>query len=199
MRIGIYGGTFDPIHYAHLILAEQCRDQCQLDEVWFIPAAQPPHKMTVSISDAKHRCDMVEFAIAGNSAFRLNKIELQRTGPSYTYETLEQLQSEDTSRELFLLIGADSVRDLPQWRRPERILELATIVAVNRGDEPIPDGAALKAIGGELNPPRIRNVRMPGFDLSSTEIRRRIREGKSVRYLVPRAVEAYITENQLYR
>ena len=199
MRIGIYGGTFDPIHYAHLVLAEQCREQCQLDEVWFVPAAQPPHKISSAISDAKQRCEMVEFAIAGNPAFRLSRIEFERSGPSYTFMTLEQLKADAPDRELYLLIGADSVRDLPQWRNPDRILELATIVAVNRGDGPLPDPSPLAAIRGTHCPPKIRTVRMPGIDLSSTDIRQRIRDGRSVRYLLPRAVETYIIEHQLYR
>lgn len=199
MRIGIYGGTFDPIHYAHLILAEQCREQCRLDEVWFVPAAQPPHKMSSPISDAKLRCEMVEFAIAGNSKFRLSRIELERTGPSFTFETLEQIQSEDPTRELFLLIGADSVRDLPHWKNPQRILELATIVAVNRGDGPDPDTSPLAAVCGLQTELKTVTVRMPGLDFSSTDLRQRIREGRSVRYLLPRAVEAYIAQHQLYK
>src|SRR4051794_34655399 len=137
MRLGIFGGTFDPIHLGHLVLAEQCREQCQLDEVWFVPAAQPPHKLSAAITPAKPRCDMIEFAIAGNSAFRLCHIELNRDGPSFTVTTLEQLHTEGPTRELFLLIGADSLRDLSHWREPARIMELATIVAVNRGDGPL--------------------------------------------------------------
>ncbi len=199
MRLGIFGGTFDPIHLGHLVLAEQCLEQCPLDEVWFVPAAQPPHKLAATISPAKARCEMIEFAIAGNSAFRLNTIELNRTGPSFTVTTLEQLKADDPSRELFLLIGADSLRDLSHWREPARILELATIAAVNRGDRPLPDLSGLRASCGERVDNRIVTVTMPGIDLSATDIRRRVADGHRIRYLVPRAVEAYIHEQGLYR
>lgn len=199
MRLGIFGGTFDPIHMGHLVLAEQCREQCQLDEVWFVPAAQPPHKLSAAITPAKPRCDMIEFAIAGNSAFRLSPIELDRDGPSFTVTTLEQLHVEDPTRELFLLIGADSLRDLAHWREPTRIMELATIVAVNRGDRPLPDRSELIAVCGDFAEKRIVSVTMPGIDLSATDIRTRISTGKSIRYLVPRAVEAFIREHSLYR
>jgi nicotinate-nucleotide adenylyltransferase len=198
MRIGIYGGTFDPIHYGHLVLAEQCREQCQLDEVWFVPAAQPPHKLDATISPAKARYEMIEFAIAGHPHFKLSRIELERTGPSFTVTTLEQLRAEDASRELFLLIGADSLHDLPQWREPRRIQELATVVAVNRGDRPLPDRSQLEQHLGQAQAVRIRFVQMPGFDLSARDIRQRSTAGQSIRYLVPRPVEAYIVHNHLY-
>lgn len=199
MRVGIFGGTFDPIHLGHLTLAEQCREQCQLDEVWFVPAALPPHKMLVSISPANVRCDMIEFAISGNPAFRLSRIELDRSGPSFTVDTLEQLRAEDSARELFLLVGADSVRDLPLWREPHRILNLATIVAVNRGTEVSPDRSALRTAFGDLADTRIVSVAMPAIDISATDIRHRISQQKSIRYLVPRAVEVYIAQHRLYR
>ncbi len=198
MRLGIYGGTFDPIHYGHLVLAEQCREQCQLDEVWFVPAAQPPHKLDAAISSAKARCEMIEFAIAGHPQFKLSRIELERTGPSFTVTTLEQLRAEDASRELFLLIGADSLTDLPQWREPQRIQELATVVAVNRGDRPLPDRSLLAQQLGPAQAARLRFVEMPGLDLSAGDIRQRRAEGRSIRYLVPRSVEAYIAGHQLY-
>ena len=199
MRIGIFGGTFDPIHVGHLILAEQCREQCQLDEVWFVPAARPPHKLEAVISDAKQRTEMIEFAISGNPGFRVSKIELERSGPSFTYLTLEQLKSEDALRELFLLIGADSVRDLPTWRNPERILELATVVAVNRGEQPHPDILPLGELAKGVVEPKLLTVTMPAIDISATEIRQRVREGRSIRYQVPRAVEVYIQGQHLYR
>ncbi len=198
MRLGIFGGTFDPIHFGHLVLAEQCREQCRLDEVWFVPAAQPPHKLTASISSAEARCEMIEFSIAGNPAFRLSTIELDRTGLSFTVTTLEQLKSEDASRELFLLIGADSLRDLPHWRDPSRILELATIVAVNRGEHPMPDRSELRAVVGPSADLGIAAVSMPAIDISATDIRARVATGRSIRYLVPRAVEAYIQNRGLF-
>ena len=199
MRVGIFGGTFDPIHSGHLVLAEQCREQCKLDEVWFVPAALPPHKLTASITSAKTRCEMIELAIAGNPAFRLSTIELDRSGPSFTVTTLEQLHLQEGGQELFLLIGADSLKDLPHWREPARILELATVVAVNRGDRPLPDRTELRAVVGSAADQRIVTITMPGIDISSTDIRGRVQERRSIRYLVPRAVEMYIHERGLFR
>ena len=199
MRVGIFGGTFDPIHSGHLILAEQCREQCKLDEVWFVPAALPPHKLTASITSSKSRCEMIEFAIAGNPAFRLSTIELDRTGPSFTVTTLEQLHFQAGGQELFLLIGADSLKDLHHWREPARILELATVVAVNRGDRPLPDRSELRAVVGSAADQQIVTISIPGIEISSTDIRGRVQEKRSIRYLVPRAVEKYIHDQGLFR
>ena len=199
MRVGIFGGTFDPIHCGHLVLAEQCREQCRLDEVWFVPAGQPPHKAGVTITEAKFRREMIEFAISGNSSFRLNSLELNRAGPSFTVTTLEQLHAEHADHELFLMIGADSLLDFPRWRDPQRILELATVIALNRGDQPLPNREEIRNLCGGLADSRIISARMPGIDLSATEIRNRCREGRSIRYLVPRAVEIYIDQHGLYR
>lgn len=199
MRIGIFGGTFDPIHLGHLVLAEQCREQCQLDEVWFVPAAHPPHKLDATISAAKVRCEMIELAISGSAAFRLNRMELERTGPSYTFETLEQFHRDDPTRELFLMIGADSLRELPSWREPQRILELATIAAVNRGDRPLEDRMDPSFERLRLLPCfRLVQVQMPGVSISATDIRHRVASGRSIRYLVPRAVETYIQQQKLF-
>jgi len=199
-RIGIYGGTFDPVHVGHLILAEQCREACELDEVWFVPAARPPHKQGAAISAPAARYAMLEFALAGNPAFRISRVELDRSDRelSYTVTTLELLAGEDPSRELFLLIGADSVRDLPTWRNPKRILELATVVGVNRGRDHVTEAPdVVRSLGhGE---PRLHWVTMPEIELSSTEIRQRVAAGQSIRYRVPRSVEVYIQQSGLYR
>jgi len=196
MRIGIFGGTFDPLHNGHLVLAEQCREQCRLDEVWFVPAAIPPHKQDLVISPAKTRCDMIEFGISGNPQFKLCRVELDRPGLSYTVTTLQQIHDEDPTRELFLLVGADSIRDLPTWRQPDRILQLATIVAVNRGSA-APTEAQRQALQPTIAS-RIQFVGMPGIEISSTDIRQRVTSGQSIRYLVPRAVETYIHQNRVY-
>lgn len=201
MRIGIFGGTFDPVHVGHLVLAEQCREQCRLDEVWFVPAALPPHKLDVVISPAKNRVEMIEFAIAGNPQFKVCPIELDRAGPSYTVMTLEQLRAEDPTRELFLLVGADSIREMPTWRQPQRILELATIVAVNRGRDLQADQVTQRQViqsFGAGAAERIEFVEMPAIDISASDIRRRVSEGRSLRYLVPRAVEMYLREQGIY-
>ncbi len=198
MRLGIYGGTFDPVHYGHLLLAEQAREQCRLDKVWFVPARPPPHKAADGITPAAARIDMLDFALAGCPEFVVSRVEADRDGPSYMVDTLQQLTDDDPARELFLLIGADSLNDLPTWREPQRILELATVVAVNRG--PFDEASLRRAASGlgSENADRIRFVEMPGVDISASDIRRRARAGRSIRFLTPRPVATYITEWGLY-
>jgi nicotinate-nucleotide adenylyltransferase len=199
MRIGVFGGTFDPVHLAHLVLAEQCREQARLDEVWFVPAGAPPHKSHGDITPAKQRREMLELAVAGHECFRIQPLELDRDGPSFTVDTLDQFHRESPQHEFFLLLGADSVRDLPTWREPHRILQLATVVAVNRGDRP---GFQPAALTNDFTPQELDGfltVQIPGLDLSSSDIRQRVRAGRSIRYLVPRAVEVYIAQHGLYR
>lgn len=193
MRIGLYGGTFDPVHLAHLVLAEQCREQLALDEVWFIPAASPPHKSGVTISEAKHRVAMLELAIAGHTSFKLSRLELERTGPSYTVETLRDVRRDHPEVDFFLLLGGDSIRDFTTWREPQEIAQLATLVAVNRGT------AELADIPADIVAPEARrDVHMPAIDISASDLRQRVATGCGIRYLVPRAVEQYIRQNGLY-
>ncbi len=199
MRLGLFGGTFDPIHLGHLILAERCREECRLDQVWFIPAGNPPHKQNEAISPGIQRAEMLEFAVAGHPQFSVNRIELNRTGRTFTVDTLRSIRAEDPTRDLFFLIGADSLSDLPLWRDPAGIAALATIVAVNRGDRPLPDLEALRGKLGDAVLERVQIVIMPAIDLSSTDIRRRVREGRSIRFMVPRACEVYIEQHGLYR
>jgi nicotinate-nucleotide adenylyltransferase len=198
MRLGIYGGTFDPVHYGHLLAAEQCREQCRLDEVWFVPAAVPPHKRHETVSPGDHRAEMLELATAGHPRLRVSRVELDRTGPSFTVQTLDQLRAEQPERDLFLLMGTDSLADFPSWREPARILALAEVLVVNRGRRR-PD---LQAVGdslGEDLSDRLQVVSMPGMDLSASDIRQRVRTGRSIRYMMPRAVEMYIQQTGLYR
>ena len=131
MRLGLFGGTFDPIHLGHLILAEQCRESCGLDRVWLIVAGSPPHKPGGRTA-VGHRLEMARIAIAGHPAFAVSDIEATRPGPHYSVETLESIRRDHPGDDLFFLIGADSLADLPTWREPERIAQLATIVVVNR-------------------------------------------------------------------
>ena len=142
---------------------------------------------------------MFEFAVAGDPRFGVCCIELERSGPSYTVETLRQLRVEQPDSELFFLMGADSLADLPLWREPQAILELATIVAVNRGHCVPPDWSSLETRLGLIVHDRVQFVTMPAIDLSATEIRERIRTGRGVRFQVPRAVEEYIRQNGLYQ
>lgn len=197
-RLGIFGGSFDPVHVGHLLLAESCREQCSLDCVWFLPCGQPPHKPQGTLTAGRQRADMLEFAIAGDPRFAVCDIELERDGLSYTVETLRQIHDEAPSRELFFLMGADSLADLPQWREPNAILELATVVAVNRGHKPPPDLTQLESRLGPTVRQRVRLVTMPAIDISATDLRERVRSGRSLRFRVPRAVEEYIGQNELY-
>lgn len=194
MRVGIFGGTFDPIHIGHLILAETCREACRLDKVLFVIAGEPPHKGKPRTS-AKHRVEMVELAIAGHDAFEASEIELDRPGPHYSYETLERLAEERPGDELFFLIGADSLADLPGWRKPERICELASLVVVNRPGTP--DEVLSSYVPPEGSKP-FHHVTMPDVGVASRDIRRRVAEGHSARYLVPRPVEVYFQEHRIY-
>ena len=196
MRIGVYGGTFDPIHLGHLILAEACREACGLDRIWFMVAGAPPHKPGGRTA-ANHRLEMTRLAIAGQPAFEVSERETQRPGPHYSVETLEAIRHDQPGDELFFLIGGDSLIDLPQWRQPGRILGLAALVVANRaGFDPPP----LVIAEDPDHPARpIQHVAIPPIGVASSDIRRRLLEGRSIRYQVPRAVEAYIAAHQLYR
>jgi nicotinate-nucleotide adenylyltransferase len=197
MRLGVYGGTFDPIHLGHLILAEACREACGLDRVWFVVAGAPPHKPgdRTSVAD---RLEMARIAVAGNQAFEVSEIEAKRPGPHYSVETLESIARDRPGDDLFFLIGADSLVDLPTWRQPGRIGELATLIVANRPGVPAPDRAALEhALGPDARP--ILDVTIPPIGIASNDLRRRVSTGRSIRYQVPRGVEAYIAEHGLYR
>lgn len=198
MKLGLYGGTFDPVHFGHLLLAERCREELGLDEVWFIPAGDPPHKDRPDLTPGKARAEMLEFATAGNPRLVVDRRELGRPGRSYTVDTLAEVKAEFPDAELYFLMGADSLADLPGWREPERILELARVVAVNRGRRPA-ERAALVAVLGEEIAARVIFVHMPAVDLSSTEMRTRAAMGRSLRYMTPPAVEAYIRDQALYQ
>ena len=194
MKIGIFGGSFDPIHFGHLQLAEACRQELSLDEVRFVPAGSPPHKSD-SLTDGHARADMVQLAVAGYQEFTVDRRELRRAGPSWTILTLQELAAENPDMELFFLMGADSLHDFPSWREPEHILQLSTVVAVNRPGQPLPE---INELPAELDRTRIQLISMPGVDLSATELRNRVQDGRSIRFLTPRAVEAFLTEHKLY-
>lgn len=198
MRLGVFGGTFDPVHLGHLVLAELCREQCRLDEIWFVPAGNPPHKVGAALTPGPRRAEMLELAIAGHSQFKVDRRELDRSGPSYTVHTLQELANENPANELFFLVGADSLIELPQWYEPRRIAELATLVAVNRGRSGLPDLSSLVPHLGSEAVGRIQNVSIPAIDISASELRRRVQQGLSIRYQVPRSVECYIGEHHLY-
>jgi nicotinate-nucleotide adenylyltransferase len=201
MRLGLLGGSFDPVHYGHLLLAECCREQCRLDHVWFLPAAVPPHKKDHTLSPAKQRIEMLELAIAGQPAFSVCRYEVDRGEVNYTVDTLAHFREEDPQRELFFLMGADMLHDLPNWRQTDLVCELAVLVVVCRPGTGELDYAGLTDI---TSPQRIELIRrhqveMPEIGISSSEIRRRIAAGLSIRYQTPRAVEEYIETHGLYR
>lgn len=191
-RIGLFGGTFDPPHVGHLALAEHARDRLHLDEVRFIPAGRPPHKRGERITSAAGRVAMARLAVRGNPAFTVSTIETRRGGPSFTIETLRAVAAGAPGARLFLLMGADSLDDFANWREPEAILRLATLVVAGR---PGARGRALGVPGGR----RVVRLDNAVLALSSSLLRARVRARRSVRYLVPDAVAAYIARHRLYR
>src|SRR5262245_15277186 len=201
MKIGVFGGTFDPVHQAHLIIAEQCREQANLDQVRFVPSARPPHKSEQEISAFDRRADMIQLAIAGHPAFRIDELEKDRAGPSYTADTLAELHRTHPDAELYLMLGADCLPDLPSWHDPVRIVKQATLLVIARPGwamwptEQLREALKLAA-DVEL---KMQVVSVPFIDIASRDLRRRVAEGKSIRYLVPSAVAAYIADKNMYR
>lgn len=200
MRLGIFGGSFDPVHYGHLLLAERCREDCRLDCVWFLPAAVSPHKQGEPPTTAEARVQMLRLATSGHEAFEVSTFEIDRGGVSYTVDTLEAIQQQDPGRELFFLMGADSLEAFGSWREPARICQLAQVVFVARpGAEPVYQ-RLVAALGTDVvERIRAHQVTLPQVDFSSTDIRRRVAAGQSIRYLTPRSVEKYIEAEGLYR
>jgi nicotinate-nucleotide adenylyltransferase len=200
MRLGIFGGSFDPVHLGHLLLAEACREQAALDRVLFVPTNMQPHKLHHQPAPNAARVEMLQLAVQGNPAFAVETLELDRGGVSYTVETLGELKRRDPASELFFLMGADSLADFPNWREPQRICELATLLVVQRAGQAPPDYSALAPF---LAPEQIdawqaQQIDLPPIAISSTDIRQRVASGRSIRYRTPRAVEMLIAERKLY-
>lgn len=200
MRLGIFGGSFNPVHYGHLLLAETCREQAELDEVWFVPNSISPLKQDQPPAAARHRIEMLQLAIGGHESFRLSTLELDRGGISYTVDTLTEIAAQQPSAELYFLMGGDSLVDLPKWRDPRRICELALPLVVRRQGSPEPryDVFASLLTGERLELVRRMTVDMPIIELSASDLRRRAAAGLSLRYRTPRAVEKYIQIHNLY-
>jgi nicotinate-nucleotide adenylyltransferase len=198
-RVGILGGTFDPVHNGHLAIAREARAELELEEVIFVPAGRPWMKAGQDIAPAADRVEMVRLAIAGQDWCRLSTIEIDRPGPTYTVDTLEALRVEyGGDAELYFIMGWDSLPGLPRWKEPLRIIRLCTLVALPRPGSPRPDIIALeRAIPGLLG--RLIILERPEVDVSATEIRERIAAGLPVSDLVPEAVAEYIGEKGLYR
>lgn len=192
------GGTFDPVHCGHLVAAQEVCYQLGLARVVFVPAGQPPHKQDQVITPVHHRLAMVELAIASNPSFAVSRVDVDRPGPSYTVDTLGLLRQEwGPEAEIYFIMGLDSLADLLSWHRPEWLIQLCYLAVVDRPRYHVDMGALEAALPGIVQ--RIRFVRIPGMNISSTDLQRRVREGWPIKYQVPPAVEEYIYKHGLYR
>jgi nicotinate-nucleotide adenylyltransferase len=200
--VGIFGGTFDPIHVAHLAVAEEAAEAIGLERVVFVPAGEPPHKPGIVVTPATHRLAMVELAIAGNDRFAVDRLELERDGPSYTVDTLESLRGRRIAAgqdpDLSLILSAEAFLELMTWREPRRVVELARPIVAPRDGYPAAGPDFLASHMPDLAD-RARFLDGPHLRLSASELRRRATDGRSLRYLVPDAVAAYIGDHGLYR
>lgn len=215
-RLGILGGTFNPIHFGHLAAAEEVRDRLKLEKVIFIPSFLPPHKIDEDIPSAVQRQEMARLAIKGNSHFTVSDVEIRRGGRSYTIDTIEALQQSHLGAELYFLTGLDSFLEIRTWKDWDRLLTLCSFVVLSRDGYRFRDIAQLGFLDiaeqelSELDARekdqvviaagnnRVYLERVPFYDISSTDIRARVREGRSIKYHLPEAVEHYIIENKLY-
>nr|WP_209122963.1 nicotinate-nucleotide adenylyltransferase [Alkalihalobacillus sp. BA299] len=187
-KIGILGGTFDPPHIGHLLIAQEVLEQCKLDEIWFMPANIPPHKKTDDVSSVNDRIKMVTKAIEGAERFVVSTVELERKGPSYTVDTLKDLKIKLPDVDFYFIIGADMIEQLHTWERIDELFEYVTFVGLQR-----PGYSQLSRYEGKM-----KLLTIPQVDISSSCIRERLKEGRSIRYLVPEAVRLFIEERELY-
>ncbi|MBL7066565.1 MAG: nicotinate (nicotinamide) nucleotide adenylyltransferase [Candidatus Marinimicrobia bacterium] len=194
MRICLYGGTFDPPHLGHLAIAEYIRDKLNIETVLFIPAYIAPHKIKYSVSSVEDRLKMLQLAVSDHSGLQISKVEIQRKGVSYSIDTIRQIKEgmDIKSKDLYILIGADSFLEFHTWRDPDKILEESSVLVAGR------PGFDIREVSEEFRN-KIQVVSAPLIDISATMIRQRIREGKSIRSLVPALVEDYILRKGLYR
>jgi len=213
MKTGILGGTFNPIHLAHLRIAEEVREACALDQVLFIPAAAPPHKTVAGETPFAHRLAMIEAAIADNPSFRVSDLESRRSGKSFSVDTLEILRQADPDGARYFIVGLDSFRDIATWKEFLRLFELAHLVVTARPGVELPDPLAALPVAARSDfcyDCKLKNLRHRSgntvifleetrLDISSTMIRRKVAANQSIRYLVPAPVAAYIAAHGLYR
>ncbi len=201
MRVGIFGGTFDPVHLGHLILAEQCREQGRLDQLWFVPAPRPPHKQDRALTRFEQRVEMLNLAIAGQPAFRVEEVEKERSGPSYTVDTVAELRRRHPADDFYLLLGSDTLADMHTWYEPARLLAQVGLLVMTRPGHATRTVEQIRAALqlAESAPVRIETIDAPPIDISSRDLRARAAASRSLRYLVPRAIEVYVAEKHLYR
>jgi len=198
LNIGVMGGTFDPIHNGHLIVAEEVRVRLNLAEILFVPAGQPWLKMDSPISAAEHRMQIVQLAIEGKPYFKLSTMEIERAGPSYTVDTIAELKDQlGVKDELFFILGWDNLAELPQWHEPSRLINMCRLVAVHRVGYPPPDLNSLEAAIPGLSQ-RVTLLDTPEIDISASAIRNRVAQGLSISHLVLELVERYIKQHKLY-
>ena len=190
-KIGILGGTFDPPHIAHLIIAQEVLEKLKLDQVWFIPSHIPPHKRNKPVTNARQRWQMLKLALLGNRKFVASDMELRRKGISYTVDTLRRLNLQRPERKLYLILGSDNLKFLPGWKEPEEIFRLAQVVLVRRPGLKI-SRANSWAKKGVL-------IEASLLEISSSQIRERVKNGKTIAYWVPEMIRKYIERHKLYR
>lgn len=196
-KIGVIGGTFDPIHYGHLAAAEEARARVGLDKVTFVVARLPPHKLDEEVTPVQHRLAMVRLGIASNPFFEISTVDMERPGPSYTVDTISMLREQwGEDSQVFFIMGLDSLAEMPTWHQPERLIQLCRLVAVTRPGIEV-DLPALERLIPGLSA-RLEIIDMPEVEISSSDLRRRVREGLPIKYQVPEEVERYIREHRLY-
>lgn len=197
-RIGVIGGTFDPIHYGHLAAAEEARVRMNLERVLFVVAGVPPHKLDEEVTPVEHRLAIVSLAIASNPHFEISRVDVDRPGPSYTVDTISLLRKQwGQETEVYFIMGLDSLVELPTWHHPQRLIQLCRLLAVKRpGFET--DMAELEASVPGISS-RVEIIDMPEVDISSSDLQQRVRDGLPIKYQVPEEVERYIMEHGLYR
>jgi nicotinate-nucleotide adenylyltransferase len=198
-RIGVFGGSFDPVHMGHLTIAQDAVEQLELARLIFVPAAVPPHKQGHTLADGRHRFEMLQLATEGNLSFEVSDMELQRGGVSYTFDTMTQIQFEHPGAELYFIVGLDSLAELHLWRNVEQLLEKYTVVPLARGGEDPAKIAEQIQLSSHWKTKLLeRLIRIHEVEISASEVRMRLAEGLSIRYLVPPEVEMYIAEHHLY-
>jgi len=197
--IGILGGTFDPVHYGHLVAAQYAAYGFNLDRVIFMPAAHPPHKNAADVLEAKHRLAMLQLAIADNPVFEMSTLEIDRSGVSYTIDTIESMRRAYTDADLFFIMGMDSLYILDTWKDVQRLVTLCRFIVVTRPNYHLDrNDPALQGVPEEFWP-QADFLEIPAVDISSSDLRSRVQQGKPIRYLLPPAVEKYIYDHSLYR